>query len=220
MANVKIQGNASGSGVLTITAPNTDSTRTITLPDSTGTLLDTTNGGLQLLSTQTISGNAASVIFTGLSSTYDHYMIVMDNVTGETDGAFLWGRASDDSGSSFEADAADYHYAYTQVSESGSLYTEHAEASDNSTKFIFVGSGPGNASGETLSGQIMLSQHDATGNRLHVALIGANWYGTANILITGRGGGSAFVAAGYDQFQLLMSTGGINGTFSIYGVTK
>ena len=38
MANVKIQGNASGSGVLTITAPNTDSTRTITLPDSTGTL--------------------------------------------------------------------------------------------------------------------------------------------------------------------------------------
>ena len=82
MANVKIQGNASGSGVLTITAPNTDSTRTITLPDSTGTLLDTTNGGLQLLSTQTISGNAASVIFTGLSSTYDHYMIFMDNVTG------------------------------------------------------------------------------------------------------------------------------------------
>jgi hypothetical protein len=39
MANVKIQGNASGSGVLTITAPNTDATRTITLPDATGTLL-------------------------------------------------------------------------------------------------------------------------------------------------------------------------------------
>jgi len=38
MANVKIQGNASGSGVLTITAPNTDATRTITLPDSTGTI--------------------------------------------------------------------------------------------------------------------------------------------------------------------------------------
>ena len=176
--------------------------------------------GLKLLSTQTISGNAASVIFTGLSSTYDHYMIFMDNVTGETDGAFLWGRASDDSGSSFEADAADYQYAYTQVSSGASLYTEHAEAADNATKFIFTPSGPGNAAGETLSGQIMLSQHDATGNRLHVSLIGANWYGTGGALITGRGGGSAFVAAGYDQFQLLMSTGGINGTFSIYGVTK
>ena len=41
MAKVKIQGNASGTGVLTITAPNTSTDRTITLPDSTGTLATT-----------------------------------------------------------------------------------------------------------------------------------------------------------------------------------
>ena len=40
MSTVKIQGHASGSGTLTIGAPNTDSNRTITLPDTTGTLLD------------------------------------------------------------------------------------------------------------------------------------------------------------------------------------
>ena len=40
MAKVKIQGNASGTGVLTVTAPNTNTDRTITLPDTTGTLLD------------------------------------------------------------------------------------------------------------------------------------------------------------------------------------
>jgi hypothetical protein len=40
MSKVKIQGNASGTGVLTVTAPNTDTDRTITLPDTTGTLLD------------------------------------------------------------------------------------------------------------------------------------------------------------------------------------
>ena len=39
MSKVKIQGNASGTGVLTVTAPNTSTDRTITLPDSTGTLL-------------------------------------------------------------------------------------------------------------------------------------------------------------------------------------
>ena len=39
MAKVKIQGHASGSGVLTVTAPNTSSDRTITLPDSTDTLI-------------------------------------------------------------------------------------------------------------------------------------------------------------------------------------
>jgi len=43
MSKVKIQGNASGTGVLTVTAPNTSTDRTITLPDSTGTLLDSTS---------------------------------------------------------------------------------------------------------------------------------------------------------------------------------
>ena len=38
MAKVKIQGHASGTGVLTVTAPNTSTDRTITLPDETGTL--------------------------------------------------------------------------------------------------------------------------------------------------------------------------------------
>ncbi len=41
MSKVKIQGNAAGTGVLTITAPNTSTDRTITLPDSTGTLATT-----------------------------------------------------------------------------------------------------------------------------------------------------------------------------------
>jgi len=39
MAKVKIQGHASGTGILTVTAPNTSTDRTITLPDSTDTLI-------------------------------------------------------------------------------------------------------------------------------------------------------------------------------------
>jgi len=42
MAKVKIQGHASGTGVITVTAPNTSTDRTITLPDGTGTLALTT----------------------------------------------------------------------------------------------------------------------------------------------------------------------------------
>jgi|21_taG_2_1085346.scaffolds.fasta_scaffold76752_1 hypothetical protein len=38
MAKVKIQGHASGTGVLTVTAPNTSTDRTITLPDESVTL--------------------------------------------------------------------------------------------------------------------------------------------------------------------------------------
>jgi hypothetical protein len=42
MSKVKIQGNASGSGVFTLTSPNSSTDRTITLPDGTGTLAFTT----------------------------------------------------------------------------------------------------------------------------------------------------------------------------------
>ena len=43
MAKVKIQGHASGTGILTVTAPNTSTDRTITLPDAIGTLAITTD---------------------------------------------------------------------------------------------------------------------------------------------------------------------------------
>ena len=48
MSKIKLQGNASGTGVLTVTAPNTSTDRTITLPDSTGTLATTNDNGSQL----------------------------------------------------------------------------------------------------------------------------------------------------------------------------
>jgi len=45
MAKVKIQGNASGTGVVTLTAPNTNTDRIITLPDGTGELLAKDSSG-------------------------------------------------------------------------------------------------------------------------------------------------------------------------------
>ena len=38
MATIKLQGNSSGSGSVTLVAPNTNATRTITLPDQDGSL--------------------------------------------------------------------------------------------------------------------------------------------------------------------------------------
>jgi hypothetical protein len=52
MSKVKIQGHASGTGVLTVTAPNTSTDRTITLPDGTGTLLTTDGDGSSLTGIQ------------------------------------------------------------------------------------------------------------------------------------------------------------------------
>ena len=62
MAKVKITGHASGSGVITVTAPNTSTDRTITLPDATGTLA-TTADTTDLDGAITINESGADVDF-------------------------------------------------------------------------------------------------------------------------------------------------------------
>ena len=66
MSKVKIQGNASGTGVVTLTAPNTNTDRTITLPDETVSLtgapagLDDVGGGARATSGLLFNGDTAA----------------------------------------------------------------------------------------------------------------------------------------------------------------
>jgi hypothetical protein len=46
MSLVKVQGNASGTGTFTIASPNSNTDRTLTLPDNTGTILTTATAGV------------------------------------------------------------------------------------------------------------------------------------------------------------------------------
>jgi hypothetical protein len=46
MSKVALSGNVSGTGTLTIAAPNTNSDRVLTLPDATGTILTTATPGV------------------------------------------------------------------------------------------------------------------------------------------------------------------------------
>jgi len=68
MAKVKIQGHASGTGILTVTAPNTSTDRTITLPDATGTLLNSDGSGASLTSLPAaqVSGTHTNFTSTGI----------------------------------------------------------------------------------------------------------------------------------------------------------
>jgi len=75
MSKVKIQGNASGTGVVTLTAPNTNTDRTITLPDSTGTLA-TTADTTDLDGAITINESGADVDFRVESDTLTHALFV------------------------------------------------------------------------------------------------------------------------------------------------
>jgi hypothetical protein len=75
MAKVKIQGNASGTGVLTVTAPNTSTDRTLTLPDSTATLATTDinsfTGDTTITSGDIVFATAGKGICLGVTSNTD-----------------------------------------------------------------------------------------------------------------------------------------------------
>jgi len=62
MSKVKIEGNASGTGTLTIAAPNTNTDRTLTLPDGAGELLTDASDSVQgyAFSAYAVTANALS----------------------------------------------------------------------------------------------------------------------------------------------------------------
>ena len=67
MSLVKVSGNASGTGTLTIAAPNTNSDYTLTLPTNTGTLISTAS--LQVVTAnKTDTFSTSSTSFTDITS--------------------------------------------------------------------------------------------------------------------------------------------------------
>ena len=70
MAKVKITGHASGTGILTVTAPNTSTDRTITLPDATGTLLnsDGSAASLTAIPAANLTGTVADARISALTA--------------------------------------------------------------------------------------------------------------------------------------------------------
>ena len=72
MSLVKIQGNASGTGEFTIAAPNSNTNRTLTLPDNTGTILTsaTTTGFPAGSVIQVVSASLSGGSVTSASATF------------------------------------------------------------------------------------------------------------------------------------------------------
>lgn len=72
MSKVKIEGNASGTGILTIAAPNTNSDRTLTLPDSAGEIVTASGGVLPALDGSNLTGissTATAIAFQAYGNT-------------------------------------------------------------------------------------------------------------------------------------------------------
>ncbi len=110
MSQVKIQGNVSGTGIFTIASPNSNTDRTLTLPDSTGTIALQNGAGVgKVLQVQQVYHTSATqltssgalhelttslrIAFTPISASSTLYLecygsFVFPNSTGLQYGAF------------------------------------------------------------------------------------------------------------------------------------
>lgn len=94
MSNLTVKGNASGTGTVILEAPNTNSNRTITLPDSTSTLATTADVAAiatgPTLGTAVASTSGTSIDFTGIPSTAKRVTVMFSGVsTSGADSVFL-----------------------------------------------------------------------------------------------------------------------------------
>lgn len=86
MSNVKVQGDVDGTGTFTIAAPDSNNDRTLTLPDSTGTVA-TLGTSLTLATAVTASGTA--VDFTGIPSWVKRITVMFDGLSSNGTNPFL-----------------------------------------------------------------------------------------------------------------------------------
>ena len=97
MSKISLASNASGTGIFTIASPATNTNRTLTLPDTTGTLLDTNGGtitgtltvtGVTTLGNGAVLGVPASGTVTNLTGTASININGTVGATTATTGAF------------------------------------------------------------------------------------------------------------------------------------
>lgn len=76
MSSVRLSGNASGTGIFTVASPNSNTDRTLTLPDVTGTLVTNTAGSV----TQTML--ATEIVPVGVGQTWQN--VIGSRASGTT----------------------------------------------------------------------------------------------------------------------------------------
>ena len=96
---------------------------------SSVTALPFATGGLVFISGVTLS-NVASVSFTGIDSTYETYVFMLNNVVPASDGVQLLMRTSTDGGSSFDSTSGDYDTRSASINNGGSFESSGSTSAD------------------------------------------------------------------------------------------
>lgn len=226
MSNLTVKGNTSGTGTVILEAPNTNSNRTITLPDSTSTLattadLSTINTALEFISSATIN-NVATVDFTGFdSSKYSDYVFSLDNVIPVTDASFLFMRMSTDGGSTYITTNG---YFYQEISNwyNGTSMTLTSSSSSGLFNAVFLNQtrSIGSDTNEFgISGELKVFGTDLSA-RTYVTFSGA-FIDAGGFFVTQFATGSNQTTTAVNAVRFGFGSGNLeSGRITMYGVRK
>jgi len=172
-------------------------------------------GAMTQISSQTAS-SSATIDFTGLSTTYNTYVIDAINIVPATDNVNLYFRTSTNNGSTFTASAGAYSYAGIYSDNAGTV-TPVGNSSATEIR-LPQGGGLGATSPANYCARFVLYSPDVAGVTTQI-------FGQSVGLDSGGGNktathcGTRAVAEANNAIRFLMSSGNIaSGTFILYGV--
>lgn len=167
--------------------------------------------GAMTLITTTTASNSANVLFTGLSSTYTSYMVVVNNAIPASNGTEFRAALSTDAGSNYEST----QWFMAQWFSGGGA----ASGSGGTNQYIRVASGLSNVSTNGgISAVIYLFNPARTNSAMQVQ-IQSTQYSNSSMGFSLSGGVYQSTAV-INAVNLLFSSGNItSGVFKLYGIS-
>jgi hypothetical protein len=165
-----------------------------------------------------VASNSATIDFTGLSSSYNAYKVVLSNVAPATNSVNLYLRTSTNNGSSYDAGASDYYWGvFTVTAPNGGTGGTGPGAGTAAAQMRLNFSALGNGANKATGGIVYIYRPSAA------AYCQVNWmlnsYTDGLFLDQQYGGGVRLAAADVDAIRFLMSSGNIAaGQFDLYGL--
>ena len=181
----------------------------------------------------TITANATQIDYTGFSSTYDDYMIVMTDINGSYTGHdfycyFKMGSVWHAEGTGTNSTSECYHWnqLYTALESSVSAVSAGGTVASPSTRISPTSSGPmSNTAGQGWNAIIYLA--DVNGDQqkgLYCHSVGVNPYSgrghVTHAMIKTRSSPSVVATNAITGIRFKLSNGTITGTFKFYGLAK
>ena len=168
--------------------------------------------GGTFISSVTIDDDSTAEFTSGISSTYNMYMFVFENVDSDSANNIIHVRTSGNAGSTWNSGASDYGYAYIK-------YTSAVfAAQDDSAVSILTGINPTSDSGSQLGAYFYLI--NPSGSKRSIFTYQSSWSRTTSSGCC-IGGGARNSTTPVDGVQFYGIVGNLkSGKISMYGVTK